>query len=335
METPTVPELEELTLETYRLRLIAFGVLTLLTFDVLLNLRAEIAYVWRGSWSLFKILYLISRYASFVIPCLVIVPAHTPKFCVGYAWYMFSGTMLLGIFPSECLFAIRLDRLYTSKIFRWILILLAIAEAVAYTILVVLNAREIKSKIIPLASSVGSNCLPFKAPHRSLILGLGVPSFVIAVLYCCFAVAAFYKHIDQRKNFINHRFLRESGTLAPILIVLFRDGIVCYILCTGGYLAGLILYSVYSQSLLINVAPMVVVLSSSTITSRLVLVLKGDPGYATGIYRAGNDLLIKQDGRMEEYDSSMRAVDDELRVSNPDFMLQIREDSLSIPMNVL
>lgn len=133
--TSLMSKLEQLELiaiyeARYRVIQIAYGTVALLIFDIFLTFKAELVYVWRRPWSLFKTLYLICRYSPLVMPCMIIVPEDSRNYCAVGVWYIFLGTTMLSIFPSDCLLALRLDRLYTSQRIRKALIVALTCEAI-------------------------------------------------------------------------------------------------------------------------------------------------------------------------------------------------------------
>lgn len=285
----------------YRVRQIAYGTLSLLIFDVLLTLKAEVAYIWKRPWSLFKTLYLICRYVPLVTTCILAAPETSSDYCFVVVWYLLSGTTMLCIFPSDCLLAIRLDKLYTSKRVRRTLIATLICEAIAQITLVILNAADAKVSVIgaPGIKSPLESCFWTNFVSTSFLrLSPGIPSLFIGVTYSWFALAAFHRHLSLKQTLNTHRLLRESGTFAPMLTVLFRNGVIYYLTNFISAIAALTLFGVYGQTVLVGVAPLFVAATSSIVSSRFVLILKGDPNYATGVYHSGNELrIVSQEAR--------------------------------------
>lgn len=73
---------------------------------------------------------------------------------------------------------------------------------------------------------------------------------------------------------------------------MLRDGVIYYFTNSIIAVAGLALFGVYGQSALTAVPPLFIASTSSVVSSQFVLILKGDPSYATGVYRSGNELRI-------------------------------------------
>lgn len=245
----------------YRVRRIACGILALLIFDIFLTLQAEILYIWRRPWSLFKTLYVISRYVPIVMPCFLIAPPlNTPDYCLGISWYLFLGTTMLCVFPSDCLLALRLDRLYTSQATKKFLIATLTCEAIGYILLAVLNLARAKFTVVDVQTlSPFVTCFwDTFIPSKFLRASLGIPSVVVGGLFSWFAICAFYRHIYLKKTLITHRSLRESGAFAPIFIILVRDGVVYYLTNFMSVIVGLVLFCVYgdADSLMILIAPL-------------------------------------------------------------------------------
>lgn len=320
----------------YHLKYLAFGTLTLLIFDILLTLRAEVAYVWRRPWSLFKTLHVICRYGPIVIPCFVLgMPSDTPQHCLVSEWSLLFETIMLCIFPLDCLLAIRLDRLYTSKCLRRVLIALIISEAIVYITVVSLNVGSTQADVAIAQNETQTfKFCTLKAHLKTGVqISPGIPFLVIAALYFAFAGNAFYGHLRQRVTLTKHRFLRESGTVAPVLTVLFRDGIVCYLLNFATSAVGLVLYGVYGRTLLFDIVSLLIAANASIISSRLVHVLRGDPSYATGIYRAGNELQIVNEDDHDK-DSQLEFTHLERERANTQYFGD-EDGILSVPLDLL
>lgn len=290
--SPSLEQEEQFRQQLFSTRSIAYCLLTLIILEILFTFNKEIIYVWRRpGWSFFKVFYILCRYLPIVPTLIVIVPfAPSDAYCTFVAWYLGLVNTIFTVWPSSCLLAIRLDRLYASKSIRKILITLVLAEGIS--ILVVGSSTVTKEKLSYVGEPV-NNCVGHVSGSfwlaKSLIF---LPYLSLACAYIAIAWYAFIRHCREKASLSSIWAVRKI--FAPLYVLLIRDGLVCYIINTFGILCGFLLLTVPSKSSeLVLVGPVVISVVTSMSCCRLVLLLHGDPGYATGVYVDSTEVHVE------------------------------------------
>jgi len=122
---------EQLRLHNY----LSVACLTILLYDCITSLNAEVKYIWKSKWTLVKALYIFARYYGLLRTAFIFaIEASTGPsnpMCLAYLWVYSLGGGVLFTTTVNVIFMLRIQALYDRSIKVWILLIsLLVAEFV-------------------------------------------------------------------------------------------------------------------------------------------------------------------------------------------------------------
>ncbi|KDR83416.1 hypothetical protein GALMADRAFT_150532 [Galerina marginata CBS 339.88] len=240
-------------------RLLSYGwasATTLLWYDTLLTLPAEVTYIWRfaersstwimndgltaefsSGWSLPKLLYLFVRYWSLFIATLSAAVfsrvQHSILRCQLFVWFSVTiGGSLVMLFVIDVILFLRLHALYGQnvKVF-WVLVALNTVNVVMQVyVLVNVGIKATKATFLAPPGAPLLGCL--SNPDLSSTLFAWVSGIALAVFYFVMMMAKFYQSV------VDARRVRVRVRLPPLMKAFVRDGTVYFLLFVVVILSG-------------------------------------------------------------------------------------------------
>ncbi|KAL7277612.1 hypothetical protein ACG7TL_008539 [Trametes sanguinea] len=219
------------------------GALTWLLYDTLINLYAEITYIWLARWSLPKVLYIVARYysimhlaavlafdvqvglsrVSFVVAVLTVMVSIYPESCRAWLWiYSLAGLVVFTTIVNIIL-VLRLHAIYERD--RRVLIFLSIVMTCQFTIEMTMTIWGARAKIVDPPIFPWPGCLADGLRLRTLgacLVHLTLPG---SVLCLCMTVRKFFQ-----VAVINWDQLKVHG-VSPLFRTFVRDGALFFFLC--------------------------------------------------------------------------------------------------------
>ncbi|KIK66210.1 hypothetical protein GYMLUDRAFT_927926 [Collybiopsis luxurians FD-317 M1] len=193
--------------------------LTVLTYDYVLSLGQEVAYVWDSKWGIVKILYLYSRYSPFIDT--ILAAEETQNFHISDAscrHTMIFNTVfaVLGIGISDLIFILRAYSMYHNS--RKVLAILILFWTPVVVISVV-TAMNWSGSYTAVTVPGFTGCILVSESKAELtayiLLMVGETVVVLLTLWKGF------------HNFYNYGF--TSGTTRKVIVTFYRDGILYYL----------------------------------------------------------------------------------------------------------
>ncbi|KAF9060514.1 hypothetical protein BDP27DRAFT_1339527 [Rhodocollybia butyracea] len=216
------------------------AMLTLLTYDYILSLGQEVAYIWVSNWGLVKVLYFLLRYFPFIDTILAIEEKLNPHVTIASCRHTMTFNTLfadLGIATSHLILIIRTYALYerSPKIFT----ILIIPWTIAF-VLNVLAALEWSSNTLAFSESItlvgGSSCFLIGENKMGLVtyisLMVGETVLVAFTLWRCF------------RDYLRNGFFGETQS---VRVTFYRDGVLFYV-CILPITIGNALVTIYAPA---------------------------------------------------------------------------------------
>ncbi|KJA21582.1 hypothetical protein HYPSUDRAFT_87987 [Hypholoma sublateritium FD-334 SS-4] len=219
------------------------GSATVIVFDHLITLGDEVDLIWKSSWTLGKILFLLNRYYSLaaVVFNNYAVFAHTVDHTVCQNFYRWQGwTGLIACLLAEAILQMRLYALYSLNkkvlvlmLSCWVLCL-GISAYVMYTVLAKLT---VTAMTIP----NGMFCVPGNvSPH---FYTFWIPMLAFEALLCTLAVIRGLRTYRSNRTSIFH-----SGR--ELVAILIRDSLIYFVVIGAAYLTCLLVWVIAPVGLL-------------------------------------------------------------------------------------
>jgi len=291
-------------------QLIAFATVTafsIMVYDVLLCMNAEIEYIWRNRLSLTKVLYILCRYLGLLNGLLsVLVRLNYQddiRICNIWGWYNTMGLVLGAAIPCNAILTMRLYALYKNVKYMFIILIVLFAtETLVYTLLLAGISGQFTSAIrVPAVLGCVSQPVSNRRIHVYSAILPSIPNLTLTFVYCAAAVYKVMQHLKERLVLRSLSSMRESKSIVSPLTFLLRDTVIFYLMTLAAAVLNLIIFSVYSQRFLGSIGLPWLVATYSMTGSRLVLMLKGDIGNQTSIYKAGSECRVEQP-EVDSYD---------------------------------
>ncbi|KAJ3785509.1 hypothetical protein GGU10DRAFT_354742 [Lentinula aff. detonsa] len=210
---------------------------TLLFYDYLLTLDDEIEFIWKKSWSIGKVLFIISRYYSLIASVLInnmaLFQSLTESECIRYYhWQAWSG--LITCMIVEVILQMRLYALYflDKKILTLMVVSFIISSGSTASVLFTMFKSGPAS--IPHNPEV-SFCLPDLAIY---CYAVWIPRLVFETFLCILALIRGYQFANKETG--NPESVLPSGKY--LMRVLIRDCIGSYLVMFAVYLTFLIIW---------------------------------------------------------------------------------------------
>lgn len=124
-------------------------------------------------------------------------------------------------------------------------------------------------------------------------IALPTPALVLSAFYFLLATKLFLDHMKQISQLRGLRSIRNSDRIASLLVLLYRDGVVVYaaVLVAWVVNAALIMIS-YGRFIQGFGVPWINAVYAIGI-ARLILMLRGEPFSATGVYKVGMEYRVE------------------------------------------
>lgn len=217
-------EVQALT-QSRALNSISYSIITLWVLEIIFTFDKEIIYIWRRSWSPFRICFLCCRYFAIVPALLILIPpAPNNTYCEFLEWYIGFIIIIFSLLPSSGLLAIRLAKLYDSASMHITLTLLVLIETSSQVGTVMSVLPKVRSTYNPVTRACATNVSKSLWLSKSLIM---VPYMILLCVYIGIAWRAFIRHCREKAFLYRVGAVREN--FAPLYILFIRDGVVCYI----------------------------------------------------------------------------------------------------------
>ncbi|KAJ7260106.1 hypothetical protein C8J57DRAFT_1514809 [Mycena rebaudengoi] len=204
--------------------------LTLLSYDVLLNLSEEYHHIWKSKWSLIKCLYLWSRYGPFIDTAITVLRGElllgvSPTSCNTLAKFntVFS---IFGIVVTEIILIIRTYALYGSskKVLTFCVVVWLSVGGICTWATIIWSNSVVMDYFLPCDLAEGSRVLV--ACYVSLLVGETV--IVLLTLW----------------KFVHYKLSGVAGFRSSRLMISFyRDGIMFYVAILAIFIGIVVLQS--------------------------------------------------------------------------------------------
>ncbi|KAF9060524.1 hypothetical protein BDP27DRAFT_417740 [Rhodocollybia butyracea] len=219
------------------------AMLTLLTYDYILSLGQEVAYIWVSNWGLVKVLYFLLRYSPFIDTILAIEEKLNPHVTSASCRRTMTFNTLFadfGIGTSHLILIIRTYALYQQS--RKIFTILMIPWTIAF-VLNVIAAIKWSSNTLAFSESItlvgGSSCFPIGQNKTGLItdisLLVGETVLVAFTLRQCFR---------ESHSYLQNGFFRATQS---VVVTFYLDGVLFY-MCILPITVGNTLVTVYAPA---------------------------------------------------------------------------------------
>ncbi|KAF8574043.1 hypothetical protein K439DRAFT_1624641 [Ramaria rubella] len=240
---------------------------------------------------------------------------------------MHRWVVLSSMTPCNLLLAQRLYYLFQrAPRIRLLLISLFTCELMAHITIVTLLATHTQLQDTRLISGA-LGCSNTVINGGSLIIISAIPDLFLTCIYFGFAFVKYLEHIRERSSMSSLRAIRDSGDLAPLLSLLFRDGVLFYALytfdleslptessylpdsatvLTNGFTLGIFhnrllsgvafpwITAIYSIAVILTISGIFVVSDF--------LLFWGNTNEALGIYNEGTELRVNAPIQLDELD---------------------------------
>ncbi|KAF9447562.1 hypothetical protein P691DRAFT_706549 [Macrolepiota fuliginosa MF-IS2] len=223
---------------------------SIIIFDHLMTFDLEVDLIWKSSWSVGKILFIINRYytlASVVFNNYALFSAHLTD-SVSHLYFQWQGwTGLIACMIAETILQMRLYALYSlnKKILALTATMFIIASSISAIIMgKVLASMTVTAKPFAILGIEPFRDLVFCAPSNisSKFFAFWIPMLVYECLLCVLAL------IRGFQTFRSDGTLFRSGR--RLVAILIRDSVLYFIVITSTYLTCLLVWITAQQSLL-------------------------------------------------------------------------------------
>ncbi|KAL5520194.1 hypothetical protein ACEPAG_9407 [Sanghuangporus baumii] len=257
---------------------ISLASLVVLLYDTSLTLRtssSEIEYVWKANWSYGKVLFFLNRYPVVAISIVMIISnmnvASSLKLAVRceISYRLDGWSMMALILPVQLIFVLRTFALWERN-----------RKVLAFLILLMLACDSVIGVSIWMSERIGSVMLP-QEPGLREVLGCystmsGISSYKVIIP----AVAALmvFDAVVLALTILRFIRIRKDGEgNGSVIRILFRDGVIYYIVVLASNVANLLLYALLQRQHAGLVGSCVPILRTvmSICASRLMLNLRG------------------------------------------------------------
>lgn len=216
----------------------------LMVWDILLTLDEEIAHVWFAPWTLGKAMFFLNRYCPPILFVFDLLFLLAPDLSVQACKLLFIGPGITGIivFASiEYTLVLRIHALYRSRALHYFLTVLCLVSAgtmTGTTIYWYSNISWVSSPgAVPLLSSCGPQCT--KASCHTLLVLFWVPLFFFEIVVSALTI------YDTWRN----RHMARSGSGSKLLSIVYRDGLLYYLMMIGISTSNLLIWIAAPQTL--------------------------------------------------------------------------------------
>ncbi|KAF8631118.1 hypothetical protein AX17_005163 [Amanita inopinata Kibby_2008] len=187
---------------------------TILYFDYLLTLDAEVNLIWKAPWNLVKVLYLIMRYMPFMDVTMILYYTVTPgvstSACVTTG-RIAPASIVIGVIIAETLLAIRTWTLWRKNLIIAV-IFAAIGAGCFIPTLVIVISYIHSVHHIETPNPMLFPCITTKKPSLSIIYALFLAFEVVILVFTAIAGISAYR---QSKS--------------PFVKMVTQDGIMYYV----------------------------------------------------------------------------------------------------------
>ncbi|PAV15984.1 hypothetical protein PNOK_0884200 [Pyrrhoderma noxium] len=235
--TSFVAELELLRTVAYDLRVtnaLTLSSLVILIYDIVLTFSDEVKYVWAANWTLVKLLFFLNRYPVIFVSFLVLFSDLDTGLGLDLS-RMDGWSMLAVIIPVQLIFCLRTTALWDRR--RSVLIILLATllicdSAIGVFIWLFLGQEHFAPNNIPELQNVLGCYATLSMNVSTMML---VPA--VSALMCFDAIILLF-------TIVRFIIIRRSGEgKGSVMKMLFRDGVIYYIVAFASSLANLLLYA--------------------------------------------------------------------------------------------
>jgi len=214
----------------------------IIVFEHLITFDEEVELIWKSTWSLGKVLFLLNRYyslAAFIFNNYELFsPALTDTFCLRFfQWQGWTG--LLGCMFAEGILQIRIYALYSlnKKILALMLILFVLClTSSAYVMITVLSSVTASAFPVP----GGTFCIVKGVPRH--FYTFWIPMLLFETLLCTLAIIQGVQTYKAQGS-----LFRRGRQLVGILV---RDSLMYFLIICSTYLTCLLMWAVAPVNLL-------------------------------------------------------------------------------------
>jgi len=167
-----------------------------------------------------------------------------------------------------------------------------LVETVTHTTLFGIYAAAIRF-LNPGIGFKALGCPAWQASGTGYNIALPSPALGLSAFYFLLATKLFLDHMKQISQLRGLRSIRNSDRIASLLVLLYRDGVVVYaaVLVAWVVNAALIMIS-YGRFIQGFGVPWINAVYAIGI-ARLILMLRGEPFSATGVYKVGMEYRVE------------------------------------------
>jgi len=212
---------------------------TIILYDHIVTLGAEIELIWTSGWTVGKVLFLLNRYYTLAVVIfnnyVLFSPHLNDKLCL--YWFRWQGcTGIIAFVFGELILQLRLYALYFRD--RRVLVLMAVvfvAAVAASTILMVVSLNKIiaVSNLIPGLPF----CVPLEIPKT--FYAFWIPILVSESLMCGLALLRGLQSYHDRQRHQSSRHLVE---------ILVRDSFLYFLILFAVYLSNTVIFIIGNPS---------------------------------------------------------------------------------------
>jgi len=119
-----------------------------------------------------------------------------------------------------------------------------------------------------------------------------LPGLILSCFYFSLALNVFMAHLRQKAELTGLKTVRDSNRLASIFSLLIRDTVLVYAAILLAFVVNTVLITGERKRVIQEIGLPWIVAVYTLVTSRLTLMLGGDPRKDTGVYKSGVEYRV-------------------------------------------